>query len=416
MDEHVYYVGPDGILVHNSCTSSASKAFGKSLGKRPAGKYKSGRSKYEAAHIIPTSGFANRSKRVQNSIKRAQDKFDKNIMKKRVPKEIFKLRPIVDSPKFEGFALEDYDEPSVLGRDNLDEDLTPGFDKEVNWPWKPVTLKKKWSKPKVEGRVGSFNDYPCLEFTTPVFSKRACEVLSDYLLPNGELLPLDSEVGEYFVFNVLKVTHALDVKSSQCSFVEDPPTWAFNCEFFEFEKKKLAGLSIFQILQLPGETYVSDDFVERVNESGLNGFNFTKVWPFPKNTDWEKEAAKQELASSKKMAKSGGLPKGNSLILVFEFAKKKPSKAELKQISNYEDELDVQLVVKSLDEKYFGSLEGREKVDGEMRLFLSSPDVDSLELKLEPWLENLNWGRSVTYIKRYGDLHDPDAKEEVWEI
>ena len=71
--------GGKNSTISGRCISSASKAFGKSLGKRPAGKYKSGRSKYEAAHIIPTSGFANRSKRVQNSIKRAQDKFDKYI-------------------------------------------------------------------------------------------------------------------------------------------------------------------------------------------------------------------------------------------------------------------------------------------------------------------------------------------------
>ena len=50
------------------------------------------------------------------------------------------------------------------------------------------------------------------------------------------------------------------------------------------------------------------------------------------------------------------------------------------------DEIDALLYVPTakLDSPYSGSLEGDDKVEGEVRLFLSCPDADALVEKLRP--------------------------------
>ncbi len=45
-------------------------------------------------------------------------------------------------------------------------------------------------------------------------SLRAAEVLQPILEGNGELLPLDCEEGDYFIFNVTRVVDALDESDS----------------------------------------------------------------------------------------------------------------------------------------------------------------------------------------------------------
>ena len=123
--------------------------------------------------------------------------------------ELFELEKITDNPLFEGFAFESA--PSLLGRKDLEEDLLPGFGKsDEEKKWKPVFLSNNWKPPKVIGRVAPFNDFPCVNMMLPVFSHRACDVLKDFLEPNGELLPLDSDLGQYYLFNITKIIDALD--------------------------------------------------------------------------------------------------------------------------------------------------------------------------------------------------------------
>jgi RHS repeat-associated protein len=76
-DFETFFVSGSKFVVHNcSITSKSAKELGTDLevkaGPRPLGGY-------QAAHIVPTGGFSNRSKAVQKAIKEVQGKFDEHI-------------------------------------------------------------------------------------------------------------------------------------------------------------------------------------------------------------------------------------------------------------------------------------------------------------------------------------------------
>jgi hypothetical protein len=325
------------------------------------------------------------------------------------PKEIYRLRKILDNPKFEGFGS--VDRESLLGRDSGDEDLYPGYNLDEEYPnWKPVKFNGIWKPLKVEGRVTPFNDYPCINLSRPAFSQRACEVLRDLLEPNGELLPLSSETDvKYFFYNITTFSDAFDMKKSRYELLDDAGIIALNIDYFEFQKKKLDGLSIFRIYQYPVGTFVTDEFVRRVHEAGLNGFAFTRIWPFPPGVNWEDEELKQERA----LRKTKGEVKKHALVFILPLHGAKPDKQEKALIKQRENELDAILKVQGMNDPYFGSYEGHDIVDGEYRMFMSCPDVDQLAQKIHAWLHSFDWPVKVHLMKRYGDMYDENAKESV---
>jgi hypothetical protein len=313
----------------------------------------------------------------------------------------------------EGFGLGGLKLPSVLGRECLNDDMSPGYAaSSPNAHWTPTLLKDKWVPPHVTGRVGAYNDFPGISLIYPAFSQRAVDALRDYLEPNGELLPLDSDVGvPYYFYNITTFVDAIDAENTECwgrfrdsGLITYPKHLAFHAD-------KLEGLSIFRDYDWPIATLVTDVFVKRVEESGLNGFDFIKCWPFPKGVYWQLENKKH--SPQRKVAEK---LKQQTLVLIFPVVGKKPNASEKKVIKRYEDELDAQLVIRSLDAPYFGSLEGDEPVEGEMRLFISCPDVDRLVQKLQPWLDHLGWPRTCYAMKRYGKMYDENAEESVIEI
>ncbi|WP_309383691.1 imm11 family protein [Cerasicoccus frondis] len=322
-----------------------------------------------------------------------------------IPNEIYELEKRTDHPLFEGFALPEYE--SVLGRDDLDEDLTPGYEaSEEQRVWKVPLLSHLWKKPKVIGRVVPFNDFPCLDMVLPVFSKRATEALDSFLAPNGEMLELDSAGGEYFLYNVTNVRDALDLEHSRCEFWCNPPTTAVDIAYFSFKKDELKNASIFRIYEMPMMLFVTGEFVSAVNSLGLNGFKFKKVWPLAEGVDWRAESFRDEVLR-------GTNYKKNTLAIIFPLKGKTPNKAELNQFSRLEDELDALLKVESLSDMFYGKYEGKDFVESELRMFISAPSVDALVSKLGSWFDALSWFGQIHVIKRYGSINDADAKEVV---
>ncbi|MCW8880585.1 MAG: hypothetical protein OQJ89_11760 [Kangiellaceae bacterium] len=205
--------------------------------------------------------------------------------------ELYKLEVITDNPKFEGFGVEDFDEPSRIGRECFDDDISPAFERgEYERLWNPTRLTDCWVPPKVAGEVKPYNDFPGLDLLYPAFSKRAVTVLKDLLEPNGEILPLDSDKGEYFFYNITSIQDALDLEHSKCDFWCDPPTTAVDIDYFAFDKQRLKNLPIFRIIEKSIFTIVSDEFVNRVKENKLNGFVFRKIWPLEKGEYWRDKA------------------------------------------------------------------------------------------------------------------------------
>ncbi|MES2788521.1 MAG: DUF1629 domain-containing protein [Planctomycetota bacterium] len=332
-----------------------------------------------------------------------------------IPNEIFELEVVTDNPLFQGFAFQESadDMPSLLGRESFDDDITPGYERtDTNRVWKPASLSKVWKPVEVEGRVSAFQDFPGVDMVFPAFSRRACDVLRDLLEPNGELLPLVSNVGEYFFYNITQVVDILDYPNSISDLLFERPGTTEPIEYFAFQEKRMKGLSIFRLQELPMWTLVSNEFVERVYTHGLNGFHFTKLWPFPPGVKWEKEARKKEAANRKQLKEMAA----QVLVILFLLDGKKPSAKEKKRISQIENDLDAQLIVSSLAAPFFGTYEGSDTVDNQYRMFVTCPDVERLASKLMPWLESVRQSDEIVVFQRFGDLHDPDAPEKMLEF
>jgi hypothetical protein len=189
---------------------------------------------------------------------------------------VYKLQKILDDPSYEGFAS---DAASVRGKRSLLDDFMPDSDE---LGWEAPVLSPVWKPLRVRGKVRATNDYPCLALMIPVFSRRAVDALQDLLVANGELLPLISEVGEYYAYNVRTVADILDRERSDVEWLsDDPGPWdvrALVIDRFEFKPTSVEKLAIFQLPELAGRVFVTDRFRDRVMQHKLDGFDFIKVW------------------------------------------------------------------------------------------------------------------------------------------
>lgn len=110
-----------------------------------------------------------------------------------------------------------------------------------------------------------------------VFSRRAIDDLRDLLNPEDEVLPLDSQLGEFYAVNILKKIDCLDVSNSE--------VWRFpssgrigRVDRFAFHEDRVAA-DIFRIHELTGECFVTQRFVDRIMKAKLEGFRIKQVWP-----------------------------------------------------------------------------------------------------------------------------------------
>jgi hypothetical protein len=317
---------------------------------------------------------------------------------------IYELNVVTDDPRLEGFALAP--SPSVLGRESLDDDLTPGFaDAEENPDWKQPSLAEHWPTPRAEGRVSEFNDYPCLDMVLPAFSERAVDALGDLLEASGEILLLSTNTdAKFYFFNILTISDALDRSASSCDFWCDPPTTATDIEFFVFDAKKVQGLSIFRIRELPMSVFVTNVFVDRVESCKLQGFDFKKVWPLARGVHWRMQTD-QDAEERKQL-------KRHTLVLLLPIS----GSHENNRIAAFENAMDARLRVESLESEYFGSYEGHDIVENEYRMFFSCPDVDRLLDYIRDDVRQLQWSTEIKVCRRYGRIYETNIRKEMSSI
>lgn len=317
--------------------------------------------------------------------------------------EVFELNPTLDDPRLEGFAL--VRSVSNLGRDSLDDDLTPGFgDAEENPRWQQPKLASSWIPPQVTGRVAEYHDYPCIDLVLPAFSERAVRALKPMLEPNGELLPIVAKTTtRFFFYNILTVVDALDRSRSKCKFWCDPPTTATNIEYFTFVEEKVRSLTIFRIHESPISVFVTSKFVERVDSYGLLGFRFVKVWPLPEGTNWRMQTKERDREERLRL-------KRQTLIVVLPMDGVDNA---LDRICSLANAVDYHLQLKEFTDPYLGSYEGHDIVGSEYRMFFSAPNTNILFESLRALLCSLRWNKSVRVYLREGGMFDEDAREEV---
>lgn len=155
--------------------------------------------------------------------------------------------------------------------------LIDGFSgKPMAGSWTPIPVKVLISEPDDARRPPS--DFPSFYSTAwPVFSARAVDELADLLDGRGELLPLLSSEGEYYVFNVTRLSDALDGERTEFKRFSDGRV--MNISEYAFDPKAVESETIFKLPQIPEMyTFATDRFAERVRERELEGFEFQPVW------------------------------------------------------------------------------------------------------------------------------------------
>lgn len=120
-------------------------------------------------------------------------------------------------------------------------------------------------------------DLPAGDFpnfaTVPTFSARAADSLHECLSSSGELLPLSSNSGHYFAFNVTTVLEVLDQNRSE---LERFPTGeVMLVRRYAFFEERLRAATIFKVPELLRSlVFVTEPFRDRVLERSLKGFRF----------------------------------------------------------------------------------------------------------------------------------------------
>lgn len=324
--------------------------------------------------------------------------------------EIYKLTPDLYDPRFEEFDFLE-DAPSLLDNEHLLYDFGGGATR-AKLAWRPSRLTDVWTPQAVIGKVAPFVDYPSVS-RIPAFSQRAVHALRDLLEPNGELLPLKTDTGSYFVYNILTKSTAFDVERSEARFVpESSKETAFAIQRFEFDAKQLED-SIFRMREYPAIVLVTDEFKSRVENAGLNGFYFDKVWPFPPDGSWEDAEIAQSRAYKKKLRPL----KGQSLRVLLSIQKKEATEAEEEQGHAVAQELDKLLGSPgSLDGKFLGAIECLESLKKKLAISVVCPDVDRVYELVGPWVSSIDWPHAVAVEKRYGNLFDEKAKSVIENI
>jgi hypothetical protein len=193
---------------------------------------------------------------------------------------LYNLDKVTDDPEFEGFAFVREESLRKKGG-RFTWDFDPDDIQTKGRAWTVTRLAPFWSPQPVVGRVQPHNDYPCVNLTIPAFSRRAVDALRDFLEPNGELLPLVSPVGEYYAYNITTVVDILDHERSDIIWFDENHDLALRIRGYECIAEKLAGLSIFRLVEMSSSTFVHQVFVDRVRQHGLQGFDFTRLWPHP---------------------------------------------------------------------------------------------------------------------------------------
>ena len=155
--------------------------------------------------------------------------------------------------------------------------------------WKPVPLVRNPVNKK-EAISQELGDWACIDSYGGILnlSQKALDMLFPHIALCGEVLPVVFDEAPFAIFNVTNVVDALNESASEIKYfppdVEDGRV--MRIVQFVFKPEAVNDQWIFKIPQLPGtHNFVTDRFVKVVQDAGLRGFGFTKVWSDDK--DWE---------------------------------------------------------------------------------------------------------------------------------
>ena len=238
---------------------------------------------------------------------------------------IYILNCVLDDPRFRGFQGRDEPFNSVV---------KPRTTRELSIR----RLAGNWTPPEVTGRVPPINHYPCINLSYPAFSAHAAHCLKDLLEPNGELLLLRTEAGEFCYFNLTTVTDVLDVERSSIEWLIEPIS-ASVISRHEFKPERLGSLVIFRIPEDCRKVFVTQQFVDRALESSLTGLCFYPVWPVPRRPDWKGRGRRIMVTPSPKTAMKVKNAKSQSVRVTIKLTTAGGDKQERQRLERLEKEV-----------------------------------------------------------------------------
>ena len=314
--------------------------------------------------------------------------------------EIYSLKP-QDNPLYDGlFKLDQH--PSLKGNKHLVEDFK-GIDRR-KFAWKAHQLAEVWTTPQVRGDVAAYNDYPADGSTVPVFSEKAVEALRPLLEPNGELLPLDSKVGRFFAFNVTSKCEALDIDKSTGYFGTGDKETAMSISNYAFDELKFEDYAIFRLREEPVKLFATAEFKTRAEEASLTAMEFVKVWPLREGVQWNKERKKVSQMRAELVAPY----QKQTVYVALGLAGKQATEEEEDRVIALGSELGEYLAVEhnTSEAEFVGNTKHFDESRKTAYIVLVGPDADRLAEAIIPWVESIDWPRSVSVIKKYGVFSD----------
>lgn len=137
--------------------------------------------------------------------------------------------------------------------------------------WTPISVRKMYGDRE-------FSNTPGLAPHIPVFDTKAVSELSCILKNEVEILPLHFENGTFYAINVIDVLDCIDYKKSDYKTFRDGKR-IMRFTKYSFIESIIKKHNIFKIKDEPlKRPFVSDEFKNIVQSSGLIGFKFELAW------------------------------------------------------------------------------------------------------------------------------------------
>jgi hypothetical protein len=271
-------------------------------------------------------------------------------------------------------------------------------------------LAPGWKPPRVRGKVWPINHYPCVNLGTPVFSAYAAGRLGEFLRPNGELLPVVTDCGEFLVYNLTTIADVLDVARSEIDWLKEPIT-AGVVRHYEFKADSLDRLRIFRLPQKPSQVYVTEEFVNAAVRWRLTGMRFTRVWPVARGAKGEVKQVLVGAGASAGTSPAGTVEEAMRESVFLDLSYDCACGGGEEAFRRLEDNLRSRLDPPSPAGFAVGHLEHSDNEDNYRRLVFSCPDADALARVLSDWVDEVRFGCGVRIIRREGPFDNVEVKE-----
>lgn len=146
--------------------------------------------------------------------------------------------------------------------------------------WEPPLLEQYLGDGKKKRKPGVIDDSPS-SGVVHLVSGKAANALSDIFEKHAKLYPVklkDAPNEDFYMVVVTTEIDCLDRENSagKKSGYEKKPEYFSTIETWVFDESKLEGVDLFVLPDSKTTCYVSEQFKQRVLDSGLKGFGFVK--------------------------------------------------------------------------------------------------------------------------------------------